>query len=55
MGIMMIFLEGNHVKLSTYIPSKIELHLTAHALTGMGATELHVYPVCDLIFPKIGF
>ena len=28
-----------HVKLSTHIPNKIELHLTAHALTGMRASD----------------
>ncbi len=29
-----------HTKLLTHIPNKKELHLTAHALTPMGANEL---------------
>ena len=39
-----------HIKLSTHIPNKTELHLTAHAPTGVGATELHVYPSKSLMW-----
>ena len=33
-----------HTKLSTYIPNKKELHITAHASTPVLANELPVYP-----------
>ena len=38
-----------HPKLSTRIPNKKELHLTAHAPPPVGATELPVYPVKSLL------
>ena len=36
---LVIFTFLNHTKLSTHIPNKKELHITAHASTPVGANE----------------